>query len=119
MIVHVDVGSSRQEHMEEILDSARESVQARIWAGRTRRSAYVEDAEDDDDNNTQLPAQGGSCGSESGSSDYSDSESSEDDNAWYEEEAYCSHTMLSEEFLRRARLHGMYGLMATYLGQSS
>ena len=96
--------------MDEILDSARESVQARVWAGRTRRSAYVEDAEDEEDN-TQLP-QNNSRSSEGESFDSSDSESSEDDNTWYEQDAYCSHATLSEEFLRRAQLHGMYGFIA-------
>lgn len=89
-----------------LLASARASLQERVWAGRTRRSAYVEDAEDDtEEEGEQEGSDEQAMGSES--SDSSDEESYE---------PISSRDVLSEEFLRRVMASGeSIGLQLLYV----
>ena len=93
----------------EILDSTYVSLQARVWAGRTRRSAYVEDTEDEEEGPS--PQDQPNTDSDDLSDDSSTSGESEHGQAWYEHEAYLTRATLIEDWLRRSQAwHGTYWL---------
>ncbi|KAI0758440.1 hypothetical protein BC629DRAFT_1444119 [Irpex lacteus] len=78
------------------LANARAALQARVWAGRTRRTAYVEDVEDVEE---ERHDDNGDNGDESSSSDDSDEDSDED--VTYP--PYTTREVLSEQFMQRLR----------------
>lgn len=80
------------------LAGARATLEARVWAGRTRRAAYVEDADEGDDVSPE-------DGTEE-TDDESTSSTGEDDNSDIEYPPYTPREVLSESFMYRLRQEG-------------
>lgn len=84
------------------LANARAALQARVWAGRTRRTAYVEDVEDVEEEHHDDNDDNGDNGNESSSRDDSDEDSDED--VTYP--PYTTREVLSEQFMQRLHQEG-------------
>ena len=80
------------------LASARATLQAHVWAGRTRRAAYVEDADDVDDDSSEDRTE--ETDDELSSSD------GEDNDSDIEYPPYTPREVLSESFMYRLRQEG-------------